>query len=386
VVTLALRNLTRRPLRNALTLAGLAAAIALFVSLQAFEGGYEHALTTELNRMGLQLMLVPLGCPYDAAARVLKGQTLENTLPEAALVQALHDPAVAIAAPLLISAAPRAREHRVDLWVGLDHAALDLKPWWHTAAGTNWFPVEDSVILGCDAAEIEMRSPGDRFFCPEPAQEFRVAGILERGGTSDDSLFFVPLRTAQRMFGASGRLTAIAIRLRDPSLLRQATERLQRIPGAQVVTVTEMMGVFLNLVGAARTLMQALAWIAVAVSLLSIFNTLLSAVVERTDELSVLRAIGASRTQTLGLICLEALCLAAIGSTVGLVLAFLAGPAAEDLARRFVPLAPQGSLLVVTAPVMIQGLALGSLAGLLGGIYPAWRASRLGPAGAVKGG
>ncbi len=382
---LALHNLARRPLRNILTVTGLAAAIAVFLLLQSFQSGYERALTSELNRMGLQLMLVPLGCPYDAAARVLKGQTLDNTLPETAFAQVLQDPAVKVAAPLLISAVPRALEHRVDLWVGLEHAALELKPWWQAAAGTNWFPSEKAVILGSDAAEIEMRSPGDLFFCPEAQQDFRVAGVLERSGTSDDSLFFVPLHTAQRMFNAPGKLTAIAIRLRDPGLLREATERLQRIPGAQVVTVTEMMGVFLNLVGAARTLMQGLAWIAVAVSFLTVFNTLLSGVVERTGELSVLRALGASRLQTLWLICLEAVWLALAAGVIGLVLALLVAPAAEHLARRFVPFAPDRSLAALSVSLVGRALLLGVFAGLLGGLFPAWRASRLSPAVAVKG-
>ena len=62
-----------------------------------------RALAGELNRMGLQMMLVPLGCPYDAAARVLKGRDLENSLPESALAEARSDPAVAVAAPLLIA-------------------------------------------------------------------------------------------------------------------------------------------------------------------------------------------------------------------------------------------------------------------------------------------
>ncbi len=360
--------------------------MGILVSLLAFERGYERALATELNRMGLQLMLVPLGCPYDAAVRVLKGRPLENSLPEGALAEVRRDPAVAVAAPWLLAAVPRDRERRVEMWVGLDRAALQLKPWWHAAEGRDWFSGDDSVIFGCDAAEIEMRSPGDLFFSPESRQQFRVAGVLERSGTSDDSLFFVPLGTAQRMFGATGRLTAVAIRLRDPSLLREASERLQRIPGAQVVTISEMMGVFLNLVGAARVLMQALAVIAVAVSVLSLFNTLLAAVVERASELSVLRAIGASRIQTLGLVCLEGVLLSVVGSTVGILLAAAAGGSIEKLARQFVPFAPPDSLIALTGSVVWRGLALGLVAGLAGGLYPAWKASRSSPAAALKGG
>ncbi len=369
MLLLAFRNLVRRPLRNALTIAGVAVAVAVLACLSAFGHGYQRALQAELDRMGLQLMLVPLGCPYDAAARVLKGKALENSLPESALAAARSDPAVAVAAPLLMATLPRPAEGRADLWVGLDETAVALKPWWRAAAGETWFTNENEVILGCDAAEIELRSPGDFFYSPETGAKLRVAGVLARSGTSDDSLFFVPLRTAQKMFNQPGRLTAVAIRLRDPALLREASERLQKIPGAQVVTLTEMMGTFLNLVGAVRTLL---------------FSIGVVAVVERTGELSVMRAIGASRAQIFGLITTESLLLTGAGSVAGIFLAWIVGRGIENVVKQFVPLAPAESLLSPTAAILFQSVALGAAAGLLGGLYPAWRAGRLHPAEALK--
>lgn len=384
MLLLALKNLARRPLRNGLTLAGLSAAVAVLVCLSGFSRGYERALAGEINHMGIQLMLVPLGCPYDAAARVLKGKVLDNTLPESALEQARKDPAVAIAAPLLLATLPRPEAGRADMWVGLDKSALELKPWWRASAGKDWFEADDSLILGFNAAEIEMRAPGDRFFSPETKHAFHVTGVLERSGTSDDSLLFVPLKTAQHMFNLPGKLTAIAVRLHDPAQLRQATQRLQNIPGAQVVTLAEMMGVFLNLVGAARALLTSVAWIAVVVSVLSVFNTLLAAVVERTNELAVLRAIGASRFQLLALIGTEAGLLTASAAVIGFALAVIAGQAIETFVKEFLPLAPTESLLALTPGVVLQGLLVAGVAGLVGGLYPAWRASRIHPASALK--
>ena len=384
MILLAFRNLVRRPLRSALAVSGLASAVAVLACLSAFGHGYRKALSVEVDRMGLQMMLVPLGCPYDAAARVLKGRTLENSLPESALEEARRDPAVAVAAPLLIAALARPNQGRADMWVGLDETTLALKPWWRMKEGESWFRDDASVILGCDAAEVEMRAPGDRLYSPETGQELRVAGVLERSGTSDDSLFFVPLRTAQRMFGQTKRLTAIAIRLRDPALLRQASERLQRVPGAQVVTPTEMMGTFLNLVGAVRTLLFSIGLVAVTVGVLGVFNTLLAAVVERTNELSVMRAIGASRLQIVGLITSEALLLAGAGSAAGIVLAVVVGHGIENMVKPFVPLAPVEPLLSLTASTLAQCVGLGGVAGVVAGLYPAWRASRLPPAEASK--
>lgn len=265
MLKLAFRGILRERLRSALVIGALAVPVAVLLCLSTLSSGYERLLRVELDGMGIQLMLVPLGCPYDAAARVVKGRALDNTLPQSALAQVRADPAVALAAPLLIAAVPRAEEKRVDLWVGLDEAGRQIKPWWKTRAGSDWFKGEDSVILGAEAAILELREPGDSLFCPEANRTLRVEGVLARSGTADDHLFFVPLRTAQTMFSQAERLTAIAIRLREPDRLREAVQRLQQIPGAQVVTLTEMMGVFLNLVGSVRMLLQAITLLAITV-------------------------------------------------------------------------------------------------------------------------
>src|SRR6185436_3111300 len=139
MLALITRNLLRRPLRTGLTLAGIAVAMAVLICIVAFGEGYTQALSSELDRAGVQMMLVPLGCPYDAAARVLKNNSLENSLPASALELVRNDPAVAVAAPLLLAALPRQNDRRTDLWVGLDENALSIKPWWRARAGRAWF-------------------------------------------------------------------------------------------------------------------------------------------------------------------------------------------------------------------------------------------------------
>ncbi len=386
MLTLALRNLVRRPLRTVLAVLGLALAVAVAAAVTAFGEGYRGSLRSELDRMGVQIMLVPLGCPYDAAARVLKGKSLEYSLPETALAAVRRDPAVAVAAPLLMAAVPRPGEGRTDMWAGIDAEALKLRPWWKAEHGAAAFAGPDSAILGAEAASVELRAPGDPLHSPETGRTFQVAGVLERSGTSDDSLFFVPLKSAQSMFGQGGRLTAIAIRLKDPVLAAEASERLQRIPGAQVVTLTEMMGTFLNLVGAVRTLVTAITLVAVIASALGVFNTLLASVVEQMPELSVMRAIGASRAQVFGLVALEALLLGSLGTLLGVLLAAASGGLIQGLVGSWVPLAPEGGLMVIGPPVLLSAAWLGLGVGLASGLVPAWQACRVPPARAMRAG
>lgn len=385
MLSLVLHNLLRRPLRTGLSMAGVAVATAVLICMLGFGTGYTRSLRTELDRAGVQMMLVPLGCPYDAAARVLKNQTLETSLPASALAAARSDEAVAVAAPLLLAALPRQNDRRTDLWVGLDESALPLKPWWRAREGRGWFSGSNDVILGADAALLEMRSPGDKLYSPERRRQFRVAGVLERSGTSDDSAFFVPLSTAQSMFAQDGRLTAVALRLKDPALMRDAAPRLQRVPGAQVVTMTEMMGAFLNLIGAVRTLVAAIAAIALVVSALTVFNTLLAAVIERTNEFAVMRAIGASRIHVFGLLIAESLVLTAAGALAGIGLALAAGRYVEPLAKGWIPFATPETLLAISMEAVWRSVSAACAVGALAALYPAWRATRLAPALAAKG-
>jgi len=363
---------------------GLAISVAVLACLLSYSEGYQSGLRQELDRMGMQMMVVPLGCPYDAAARVLKGRSLDVSLPMDALKTVRSDPAVAIAAPIYTAVLPRPQEGRTDLWVGIDESSRTLKPWWKMTAGSTWFKDSSSVILGAEAAQTELRKPGDRFYSPETKREFTVAGVLERSGTSDDSLFFVPLETAQSMFHEPNRLTAIAVRLKDPALITEAGDRLQQIKGAQIVTMTEMMGTFLNLVGAARTLVLAIAIVAVAISSLSVFNTMMAAVLERTRELGVLRAIGMSRISAFSLMAIESSLVSISGGVLGLGVAWVFGQSVEHAVRPFIPLAPDAGLPSLTSNSAVQCLVLMLVIGLLAGLYPAWQASRLRPAEALR--
>lgn len=380
----AFSNLTRRPLRTGLTLFGLSLSVASLTCLLACGTGYRTSLNRQLDHMGMQLMVVPLGCPYDAAARVLKGRALDVTLPGDALQAVRRDADVAIAAPVYTAALPQPAEGRTDLWVGIDDSTPALKPWWRLTPGSRWFPGGHSVILGAEAAETEMRRPGDRFYSPETDTALTVCGTLERSGTSDDSLFFVPLATAQEMFHARNRLTAIAVRLRNPANPGPAAARLQGIKGAQVVTLTEMTGTFLNLTGAAQTLVLAICLVALTISALGIFNTMMAAVLERTPEMGILRAVGFSRGAVFSLMGTEALILSLAGGLLGILLSAVLGPGIASLVRTFLPLAPDTGLFRLTTPTVAACGALTLVVGLAAGLYPAWQASRISPATALR--
>src|SRR5436190_19572099 len=74
-VGLAIKNLRRRPVRTTLTVAGVALAVTVAVSLGGFMMGYSGAIDKSINMLGFQVMIMAKGCPYEAATMMLKGGT-----------------------------------------------------------------------------------------------------------------------------------------------------------------------------------------------------------------------------------------------------------------------------------------------------------------------
>ena len=91
-VVLATKNLRRRPMRTGLTVAGVALAVTVAVSLGGFMLGYRGAIDKSINMLGYQVMIMAKGCPYEAATMMLKGGTGLLYLPGDTYQQVKSDP------------------------------------------------------------------------------------------------------------------------------------------------------------------------------------------------------------------------------------------------------------------------------------------------------
>src|SRR6516162_1322358 len=101
---LSLNEWRRRPLRTAVTVAGVAIATAALFSLLAFQKGYRDGVREELDRLGAHVLLVPKGCPYDAASMALHGASWPCYLEQSYLQEVCSVAGVAIAAPVFMAA------------------------------------------------------------------------------------------------------------------------------------------------------------------------------------------------------------------------------------------------------------------------------------------
>src|SRR5919199_947796 len=104
---LAVKNLRRRPIRTALTFAGVGLAVTVAVSLGGFMLGYRNAIDKSINMLGFQVMIMAKGCPYEAATMMLKGGTGLLYLPADTYDKVRSDPEIESITPIFVGVAQK---------------------------------------------------------------------------------------------------------------------------------------------------------------------------------------------------------------------------------------------------------------------------------------
>jgi putative ABC transport system permease protein len=384
-LTLSLGQWRRRPLRTGVTTAGVAIAVAALFSLLAFHHGYRDGMKGELDRLGAHVLVVPKGCPYDAASIALHGANWPCFLKSSYLDEVRVTPGISGAAPAFMSALTDAGGAQI-VYVGIDAQMLRLKPGWKFSGRSPQQPGE--FLAGAGAARRHNWRVGDRV--PLPGLEGEtgsVAGILEPTRGADDEFTHLRLEDAQRLFRHHGELTHILVRLEDPNRLDAAVMALRGCEAGMdmnIVPLAHLFRTIQSLVNSTRALLACVAIIALLVAAAGVSNAVLMSVTERTREIGVMRALGASRGDVFRLFWIETLQVCGLGGVAGVVVAFAASRAVEAWLRARLPFAPTDALLrwdwAVAALCVGGALAVGTLAGLL----PAARAAELSPMEAMR--
>ena len=384
-LALSLNEWRRRPLRTGVTAAGVAIAVAAMFSLLAFHEGYRDGMRSEIDRLGAHVLVVPKGCPYDAASIALHGANWPCYLKSSYLTEVAGTPGVASAAPAFMAALTGTNGSQI-VYVGINERMLALKPGWKIE-GT--FPRGSGEILaGAEAARMRNWKPGERVALPELAgRSASVAGILQATHGADDTFIYTRIEDAQSWFQHRGELTHILVRLNDANLLDETVTALRGCDAGMdmnVVPLAHLFRTIQSLVNSTRLLLGCVALIGLLVAATGVSNAVLMSVTERSREIGIMRAIGASRGDVFRLIWLETLQVCAAGAIAGVLVAFTSSHAVESWLRSRLPFAPSDALIRwewwISAACVGGALVLGSLAALL----PASRAADLSPIEAMR--
>ncbi len=303
---LSFKEWQRRPLRASVTAAGVAIAAAALFSLLAFQRGYREGIRSELNRLGAHVLVVPKGCPYDAASIALHGASWPCYLKQRYLEEVRGVTGVAAVAPVFMSAVYDAAGNQT-VYVGVETNILALKRGWRIKGR---FPESDDELLaGSEAARRFGWRIGEKVRLPElRGQSGTLTGVLEPTEGADDTFIHMRLAKTQQLFKHTNELTHMLVRLADPDDLDHAVSQLRGCDAGLAMNVVPLAHVFhtiQSLVNSTRLLLGCIALVALLVAGAGVSNTILMAVVERGRDIGVLRAIGASRGDIFRLVWLE---------------------------------------------------------------------------------
>jgi len=374
----ALRNLLRQPTRTTLTLVGIGIAIMAMVGL----GGLTEGLAEQMSTM--------VGSGVHLAAMEADASMDLSTIDERIVRRVADIPGVRSAEGFLTgyTAVGDLPFFVIFGYHPRGQLVRDFEIVEGETLGAN-----RQILLGRVAAENLNKRVGQtmRLF----DSSFRIVGIYETGVPFEDGGGVITLRDAQRLFGQPRKVSFMGIQLEDP--LQEDDVRFVGIeldnPGQAEAVIREIEARFPEVQVSRASefsedvvdlqLMQdstwAIAFLALLVGGAGMMNTMVMSVFERTREIGVLRALGWRRGRIVSMILREALALSLLGALLGL----LAGVGLIGALNQLPFL--QGFVRArFSAGLFGQAFVTALVLGAVGGIYPAWRASRLQPVEALR--
>ncbi len=198
---------------------------------------------------------------------------------------------------------------------------------------------------------------------------FIISGIMQGGVLGR---LMVQLATLQDLTSNAGRISQILVKLDNPALTDQEVARLNQVlkGNLKAVSMQAVLSQFnINNIPQLKVFIRVITGLAVLVGFLVVFLSMYTAVVERTREIGILKALGAKPRTILDILVREALVLALLGCLIGIALSFVA--------KSIITAARPASLQIINVPDWWPWAALIAIAGaLLGAIYPGLKAAR----------
>ncbi len=385
----AYKNLLRKKSRSILTVLGISLAGWVLVSLLGFNRGYEQSLNKDIDNLGFQMLVVAKGCPYEAATLMLKGGTGLKYMKDSIAADVAREPEVEGVTAMLMQVVfdpNKGESGGMTAYQGVDPATFPrMKSSLPFKAGA-WFTKPDAreAVFGYEAAELEQREVGDAYLIPDKNVEVKVVGVLKRTGTQDDGTIFLPIGAVQKIFGLAGELTGIGIKVKKDVDIAKFEEKMFKLPDVQVVSLTQVKTTIMTLVSTARVMVFSIAVIAILIAMMGVVNTILMSVLERRQEIGILKSMGAMAADIFKLVWLETIILCVSGGVLGTVLALGTARLTDILIRRLLPYAPSGGLISIDANLVLLTLGIVTAVGLVSGLYPSWKAGRLRPLETIR--
>lgn len=387
---MAWRSIRERGTRSALTIIGIVIGISAVVSMISIGDGTNAYINEQFESLGGNTIIVS-SFSFNSGGPPVSGESLrERDVDLVMSVRGVKDAMPIIFQNLKI----QHKDVSVSSFViGLDpndaetyfkSASLDVET-------GRWLRTNErhSIVLGSLAAEKNFGTElGPRDKLTIKSHTFEVVGIMkEIGNSQDDSQVYIPIDTMKDLTNEGDRISAIYAIATDAGEVEEVADAIQlkldNRYGEETFAVFSTTSLANQITAITNTLsiaLGAIAGIALIVAGIGIANTMYMSILERTKEIGIMKAIGASSSNILKIFLIEAGIIGMIGGLLGLAL----GTAISLVLGSI--LEAQGLFLktVVTPQLALMSVAFSFVVGLISGYLPSRSASRLDPIIALR--
>lgn len=398
-IQVALRALAANKLRSVLTMLGVIIGVAAVVTMVSIGQGARQSVSQQVQVLGSNLLTVFPGSAGQFGVRQGAGSLQTLTWEDADAIAGEVGEVEAVTAEFSRPAqAVHGTENTNTSVSGVTPSFEDVR----NSRVTDGAFFSDADLTARSRVAVLGRTVVEHLFGDRNANPlgssikinrvaFTVIGVMEEKGATGfsdrDDIIYVPLTTAQRRLFGVQHVRVIYVKVRSAGEMDAAMEKVESVlrsrhrigPGADNdFTIRNQADIVAAFQGVTRTMTLLLGGIA-AVSLLvggiGIMNIMLVSVTERTREIGIRKAVGATRRDILGQFLVESVVLSLTGGLIGVLL----GIGGSGLISRLA-----GWTTLLSAASLVMAVSFAAAVGIFFGIYPAQRAAALDPIVALR--
>lgn len=385
-LSLVVKNPFRNKTRSSLAIVGIAIGIMVIVALGMITGGLENSTQSTLKAGSAEITVNQAGSSNTESGQTIN-QTYVNDLlsisgvkTTAGILRASNTSTGGSSVSSAQSASTQSGGFGGLSIIGVDSDKLSLLGV-DSVNGTEFTNNStNEVIIGKTEAESLNKTVGDTINLF--GQNFTIKGTFETGSFMTDNGIMMPLSTLQNLTSIQNKVSSVLVKVTDNANVTTVSNTIQDTYPNQLTTSTaaDQANRINQGLGFINTASWAISLLAIFIGAVGVINTMIMTVYERTREIGVLKAVGWKDTRILSMILGESIVLTLLAFVAGTLIAVVG----VEVLLTLVPSVGNVITPSFSIYIFLRAFAVALVVGIIGGLYPAYRASRLSPTEALR--
>jgi putative ABC transport system permease protein len=383
-IGLIIKNPFRNKTRTALAIVGIAVGIMVIVALGLLTSGLQSSTQSTLTAGSSEITVSQAGSDNQPGSS--SGSINASRLTDIKSISGVKDTAGILSTTVNLNGSTSSNQGFGQGGItitGIESAKLNLEGI-TSVNGTIFNNDANEIIIGKSFAENQNKSVGDTITLYN--QTFKITGIFETGNMMTDTGAFMSLTklqnlTAQNQTSNNTQISNILVKVTDNANVTSVSQAIKDTYPNELSTITaaEQAERTSSVLGVINDASWAISLLAIFIGGIGVINTMIMSVFERTREIGVLKAVGWKSRRILGMILGESIVLTLIAGVIGTIVGIIAVEVGIMALGAGTILEP-----VFSIDIFLRAFGIALLVGVIGGIYPAYRASKLAPTEALR--